>query len=489
MINTASDRCNGRLSNGAIDSARRKARRPGCARDFPTIKGCTLFDLPQKRDASICDGPLWTRPAVIGNAFGAPDRRPALSRKIRRRIGGRTAREGALNSPDTNGRSFVRAGRLHLSTLQAIWRSRPRISLAACSSAPKQAAFEPPVFPPPPAEPRFIYERTLTGSSDVVAETREDKFRRFATGETQLGKRFSKPFGIVADHGRIYISDTVSRYVHMLDLKAGAYAEIGVKGMGRLTKPLGLALDHQGRLFVCDGSARRVVVFSHDGDFITAVGGEDALLRPSDVAVNEDGSKIYVVDTGGVSSTDHHVRIFDFAGKRLGDIGRRGGRDGEFNLPLAITMGPGQRLHVLDTGNFRVQTFDASGAKATIENKFGQPGRFPGQFSHGKGIATDTGGRIYVSDTGFGVVQIFTPDGRILMSIGNRNESPGPGQFILPAGVAVDVDGRVYVVDQFYAKVDVFRPAYLPPDWPFGVAYQPPPGTGLADEEKTDQPK
>lgn len=349
-------------------------------------------------------------------------------------------------------------------------------AMAACSSGPQNVAFEIPVFPPPPADPRFIYERTITGSSDVVVETGQDKFRRFATGESRRGKGFSKPFGIAVDHGRIFVSDTVSRHVHMLDLAAEQYAEIGVKGNGRLTKPLGLALDDQGRLYVCDGSARRIAIYSREGEFITAVGGDESLMRPSGVAVSKDGAKIYVVDTGGVSSQDHRVRVFSPSGDLLSDIGRRGGGDGEFNLPLAAYMGPNSQLHVLDTGNFRVQSFDENDKPV---NKFGRPGRYAGEFSHAKAIATDADGRIYVADTGFGIVQVFTPDGRILMSIGNRSETPGPANFILPAGVAVDVDGRVYVIDQFYAKIDVFRPVFLPADWPVGTPFHDAPGMGF----------
>lgn len=354
--------------------------------------------------------------------------------------------------------------------------------LAACSSGPKGVAFENPVFPPPPADPRFVYERTLTGSGDVVIETGKDKFRRFATGESRRGIGFSKPFGIAVDRGRLYVSDTVSRHVHMLDLVAHRYAEIGVKGNGRLTKPLGIALDEQGRVYVCDGSARRIAVFSSEGEFLTAVGDDDLLLRPSGVTVSKDGSKIYVVDTGGVSNDSHRVRVFSYEGAHLGDIGRRGAGDGEFNLPLAVHLAPDSLLHVLDTGNFRVQSFDQ---QSKMVNAFGRPGRYAGQFSHAKSLTTDLDGRIYVADTGFGVVQVFTPDGRVLMSIGNRSETPGPANFILPAGVAVDVDGRVYVVDQFYAKVDVFRPAFLPRDWPIGAPYHSAPGMGFENEPAT----
>ncbi|MFQ5564147.1 MAG: 6-bladed beta-propeller [Parvularculaceae bacterium] len=347
------------------------------------------------------------------------------------------------------------------------------LGAAACATAPVVEDQGPLVYPPPPELPRFVYERTITGSSDVIVETSADRFRRFATGEQIRGKGFSKPFDIVVRNGRIYVSDTVGRRVHMLDLNEKRYAEIGTKGNGRLAKPLGLALDQAGRLYVCDGTAKRVVIFDSEGEFLGAVGGEDFLERPTGVAVSADGSRIFVVDTGGVWSDNHRVRVFDPKGRHLEDIGTRGADEGEFNLPLTADMGPGETLRVLDTGNFRVQAFSP---ELKVVNAFGKPGRYAGHFSHAKGIATDADGRIYIADTGFGVVQIFLSDGRVLMSLGSRSETPGAGHFILPAGVSVDLDGRVYVVDQFYSKIDVFRPAFLPEDWPAGSDYHLTPG-------------
>jgi len=355
--------------------------------------------------------------------------------------------------------------------------------LVSCASAPVQKEVELPVYPPPPAPAKFAYERTIMGSGDIIVETGSDKFRRFATGEALRGKGFAKPYGIAVQRGRIYVSDTVSRHVHMIDLVEKKYLEIGIKGNGRLTKPLGLDIDEQGRLFVCDGSANRVVVFNRDGEYITAVGGDDMLERPSGVTVSADGSRIYVVDTGGVKSQDHRVRIFSLDGEHLGDIGTRGAGPGEFNLPLAADLDSDGVLRVLDTGNFRVEVFSP---ELKIVNSFGKPGRYAGQFSHAKGIATDFDGRIYVSDTGFGVVQVFSSDGRILMSLGDRSEQPGPGVFLLPAGVAVDIDGRVYVVDQFYRKIDVFRPVFLPENWPYGQDYHATPGLRFVDEIETN---
>lgn len=340
--------------------------------------------------------------------------------------------------------------------------------LAACS-APREAPkpIEIPAYPPPPEQPRYFYDRTIFSSGNVIQDTSADQFRRFATGESATGRGLDKPFGVVALNGRIFVGDTVARRVFLFDFPRKTFSELGADGMGRLVKPLGMAADQVGHIYVCDGAAKRVNVYGLDGSYITSIGSANEFQRPSSVATNADGSRIYVLDTGGVKSEDHRIRVYDASGKHLFDIGRRGPDDGEFNLPLDVTVGPDGRVYVVDAGNFRVQVFSPDGQ---FVMKFGTAGRRPGQFSHPKGIAVDEEGKIFVADTGFANFQIFDNRGQVLMFIGTRSERGGPGEFLLPAGIAVDVDGRIYVVDQFFRKVDVFRPAGLPAEAPVGLS-------------------
>lgn len=314
-------------------------------------------------------------------------------------------------------------------------------------------------YPPAPATARFVHEATILGSADVSPETNADRFQHFATGVPRRSEVFGKPFGIVARHGRLYVSDTVRRIVHVLDRAKGEYRQIGAEESGRLGKPLGLAVDARGRVYVCDATTRRVQIYDANGTYLSAVGGPTHFARPSSVTVTPDGSRIYVLDTGGIDNAQHRISVFDAEGRRISVIGKRGAGAGEFNLPLAIERAPDGGLFVVDAGNFRVQQLSADGAPVL---SFGKPGRYPGQFGHPKDLALDAEGNIYVTDTLFGVFQIFDPSGRVLLSVGERNEQGGRGRFLLPAGIDVDVDGRVYVVDQYYRKIEVFRPVSVP---------------------------
>ena len=337
--------------------------------------------------------------------------------------------------------------------------------LQGCAAPPPA---EQPVlaYPPPPEEPRYFFERTLVGSNDVREDSATDRLRRFATGESERGRGFSKPFDVLAVDGRIFVSDTVARHVAVLDFPRARYYEIGTEALGRLAKPLGMAADRAGHVYVVDGTAKRVQVYDLDGNYVKSIGTQEVLERPSGVAVNADGSRIYVVDTGGVESENHGVDVFDADGNLIRTIGTRGSAEGQFNLPLNAATGPDGRLYVVDAGNFRIQVFSPEG---DFIRTFGEAGRFPGQLSHPKGIAVDGEGRIFIADSGFANFQIFDSEARLLLFIGDRAERGGPGEYLLPAGISVDTDGRIYLVDQFFRKVDVFRPAALPEGTPIGL--------------------
>lgn len=337
------------------------------------------------------------------------------------------------------------------------------IALVGCAATAPVARkpIEIPVFPPPPEQARFIYERSIYSSADVIRDDGKTDFRRMVTGEKKVGEGLAKPYGIAVHQGRVFVTDTVKRVVMVFDFPQGIYREIGAQAEGGLRLPLGVDVDGAGNVYVADGSTHRISVYGDDGKFLRYVGGPEVLKRPAGIAVDLAGTRVYVVDIGGIDSMDHGVHVFNAkTGAHLNTIGKRGEGNGEFNLPRDVAVGKDGFLYIVDGGNFRVQVMRPDGS---FVRSFGAVGRQGGHFSRPKEIAIDSAGNVYVIDTAFGNFQIFTAEGQLLLDVGGRSNSDGPAKYMLPSGIAVDEDGRVYVVDQFFRKVDVFRPAALLP--------------------------
>lgn len=335
--------------------------------------------------------------------------------------------------------------------------------LAACAPIPTdygKRTKQQIVFPSPPDEPRFVYERTIYGSADVTQRKAESQLKQALTGIGETSEGLGKPYAVAVFRGRILVTDTADRFVRVFDVPAGKYYKLGEDQAGSLVKPMGIDVDSSGNVYVADATAKTVMVFDLSGKFLRKIGGPKQFDRLSSVTVDAEGKRIYVVDIGGVSSEQHRVRVFDaVSGAHLFDIGKRGAGKGEFNLPRDVALGKDGRIYVVDGGNFRVQVFDASGKYL---QSFGGVGKQLGNFARPKEIAADSEGNVYVIDSAFGNFQVFNGDGDLLMYVGERSERDGPARYMLPSGVYVDEDGRVYVVDQWYRKVDVYRPAALP---------------------------
>lgn len=344
------------------------------------------------------------------------------------------------------------------------------LAVAACAPVQERAADDKPVqliYPLPPDEPRYVYERTIYGSADVTPRKSDAALRRALTGELDRSEGLGKPYAVAVHRGRIFVSDSAERFVKVFDVPEGRYFKIGDDELGALAKPLGLDVDSGGNLYVADATAKAIVVYTRDGKFLRKIGSSKVFERVSSVTVDSIGQRVFVTDIGGVSSDQHKIKVFDInTGNHLFDLGKRGIGPGEFNLPRDVAIGLNGQIYVVDGGNFRVQVFDRGGK---FINSFGSVGKQMGNFARPKEVATDPSGNVYVVDAAFGNFQIFNADGDLLMFIGERSEKDGPAHYMLPSGIYVDEDGRVYMVDQWFKKIDIFRPYALPAEAGFLV--------------------
>ncbi len=324
--------------------------------------------------------------------------------------------------------------------------------LSGCAVQQKNTS--PLVWPKPPAEARVIYESTLRNQASLTLETREDRMRAAATGQSQRGARvFSKPYDVAAQGGLVAVSDSVLSVVHVFDVPRKRLFQIGWRGEGKLSKPLGIAIDKAQHIYVADAGLGHVVKYDKQGHYLGVIGQRKDFSRIIDVAVHESSGRVYVLDRGGVESLKHRVTVYAATGEFIQVIGARGHGPGKFNHPNQLAVDTEGQLYVLDAGNFRVQVFDDRGAYL---RSWGRLGRQMGDLARPRGLAVDQQSNVYVTDSVYQNFQIFNQLGQLLLNVGGGGVDM-PGQYALPAGIAVDETGRIYVVDQMRRKVEIFR--------------------------------
>jgi DNA-binding beta-propeller fold protein YncE len=145
---------------------------------------------------------------------------------------------------------------------------------------------------------------------------------------------------------------------------------------------------------------------------------------PADFAVL--GETGYVVETG-----NHRVQAFDASGNSLGMIG-----EGVLFYPGGIAAANGEIL-VADSRHGRIVGFDSQGH---VTRMIGE-----GVLSAPRGL-TSVGDSIYVADPGLRKIVQFGQDGSLRGKL---------GQWVLPYDVATDGLSQLYVLDASTSEVTV----------------------------------
>jgi len=304
------------------------------------------------------------------------------------------------------------------------------VALAGCASAPPPAK---PVsapaavfYPTPPDPPRIQYLATFTGERDFAVKL--DGFAQFIAGDEQgKGRTLVTLYGIALFDGRIYAVDSKAAKIAIFDLVKQQFRLLTGAGAGRLQLPINITVDADGTKYVTDTGRNQVLVYDRDDTYQRAY-GEKEQFRPVDTAIN--GDRLYVIDI-----LHHEVQVLNKrTGKLLFKFGQAGPKEGTLFQPTNIAIDANGDVLVADTGNFRVQRFNAEGKPLRV---FGEVGDTPGTFARPKGIAVDRAGRIYVGDAAFQNVQVFEGDGKLLMAFGQPEKGAGMS---LPAAVKIDYD-------------------------------------------------
>lgn len=335
------------------------------------------------------------------------------------------------------------------------------VFFSACSS--KEVIKEKPtiVFPSYPEEPRILYLDTYRGGIKLADEKKSnfgdalDTFLGEKKGSKNSVATFIKPYGVGLQNGKLYVVDTGSDAVMIVDEKSLKLDYIGKDAVGMLSAPVSIAFDANGSFYVSDFRKKTVQGYKENGEYFFALGGKLEFIHPAGIAIDKKLNRLYVVDTKA-----HHFRAFDLATKEhLYTVGKRGVGEGEFNFPTNVAVDQKNgNIVITDTQNFRVQIFDRDGKFIRM---FGKVGNQPGMFARPKGVAIDSDGHIYVGDSAFSNIQIFNESGELLLFFGGAGMSET--RFRLISGMCIDENDKIAVSDGFSGRVQTFQ--YLSEKW------------------------
>ncbi|MHC4063211.1 MAG: NHL repeat-containing protein [Planctomycetota bacterium] len=298
-------------------------------------------------------------------------------------------------------------------------------------------------FPAPPAQPRVQFLTWASGADQV--EPARGSFQEFILGEEPVIQRaINKPYGVAVRDGVAYVCDTKGLALSRLDFKNQTYSVLGVRGPGRLRKPINVAIDSLGYKFVVDPERKQVVVFDPYDQYVTAFDIPEP-CHPVDLAIY--GNELYVLDN---DETCQIVVLERSTGQVLRTFGEPGGEPGQFKIPGSLCVGPEGNVYVSDTHNWRIQKLTRDGEPIWVK---GAPGYTLGRFGRPRGIRVGPDGIIYLVDAATEIVQMFDSEGRVLMRFGG----PGniPGALGLPSTLAIDSTSIPYFEEYVHEDFEI----------------------------------
>ena len=281
------------------------------------------------------------------------------------------------------------------------------------------------------------------GTGGALGGLRQPQLR-YTFGEGQAAG-LGNPLAVTGSGGEVYVSDAQKEHVLVFNRDGSFVRRIGERGESpeQLRYPYGVAL-HERKLYVADMGAATILVFDPGGKLLGTFGSPGLLSKPTDLEFH--GDKLYVADAGL-----HQVLVLDAYGNLLERIGGPGEGEGRFRYPNGIALADDGTLYVADSGNDRVQVFDAADRFLRVI----KGGEKTGPLSAPRGIALDRYGTLYVVAGLQNTVVAFDRTGRERFRLTAPKGSPEA--LYLPNGLYVDPEGRIYVTESGNRRVSVFE--------------------------------
>jgi tripartite motif-containing protein 71 len=164
--------------------------------------------------------------------------------------------------------------------------------------------------------------------------------------------------------------------------------------------------------------------------------GPGQLLHPRGISLDPSGF-IYIADTG-----NHRIQKFDASGRFLGEIGGFGWEPGQFSSPTGLTAREGLNIYVADSQNRRIQRLDRD---LNYLSSIPEPEEKDPAFGFLWDVEVASTGELFVSDAEKEQIWKLTPFGQMDRTFGGFGSARE--RLDSPAALTLGANNGIYVSD------------------------------------------
>ncbi|NQV42121.1 MAG: 6-bladed beta-propeller [Candidatus Marinimicrobia bacterium] len=338
--------------------------------------------------------------------------------------------------------SVIKSFQPHLTTMSLIV-VLCMYGLVGCASSGKIS--ESLNYPADTPHPYLTLEQVIEGAQDTPAGL----FSRFLGVIVGPERKFTlnQPTDMVVDEkGRLLIVESESGFISIYTEVEGEWLNSERIRVPEILHPTSIAAS-SAKIFVSDLMGGYVHVLDYEFNLLGTMSHVD-MQRPGGLCFDTYSNRLLIADPPA-----HKIFIFSPDGEYLAQLGQSGHSLSRLQSPLAMTVdATNGNIYVLDGMSRKVKQY---GPDFQFINSFGTYDQVPGSFAFPKGIALAVDGTLFVGDVAFGNIQMFDPSGALLFYFGETGTERG--QFLMPRNLFLDKEQRLFVADPYNNRVQIFR--------------------------------
>ncbi|HOY67264.1 MAG TPA: tetratricopeptide repeat protein [Candidatus Ozemobacteraceae bacterium] len=273
------------------------------------------------------------------------------------------------------------------------------------------------ITPKTPGVASYLADLTATQTASLFPpekkrESSSSKAQKQPEPPAPPGPRLDKPVGLALDgKGHLFVAGSGTGHIWVLRLSDGAL--LGVIGrfgrlQGQFDTPLDIDVRADGWLAVADSGNRRVQIFDANRKFVREIHYKEETKKKELRSLAPRG--VCWLPTGHLAvsyPSFHQIVCWNTNGAVVWRYGAQGNAKGELNEPSYIVPGPSNHLFIADSRNHRFVEITNNGMY--VKNYPVGRGSAPGRLFWPRGMALTSEDTLIISDQGNSRVQFFQP--------------------------------------------------------------------------------